>query len=65
MWYIWYSKVPTAYTKRQHKVVKVIRQMAIDSETRGSHSSGIAQVGTELEYINHYCRLAVCRHKAI
>lgn len=42
------AKSPTAYTKRQRKVVKkVIREMAIDSETRGSHSSGIAQVGTE------------------
>ena len=41
------AKSPTPYTKRQHKVVKkVLREIAIDSQTRGSHSSGIAKVGT-------------------
>ena len=41
------AKAPTPYTKRQHKVVKkVLREIAIDSQTRGSHSSGIAKVGT-------------------
>ena len=39
---------PTPYTKRQFKLVKkVIREIAIDSETRGEHSSGIAQVGNK------------------
>lgn len=41
------AKSPTPYTKRQHKIVKkVLREIATDSETRGSHSSGIAKVGT-------------------
>ena len=41
------AKSPTPYTKRQHKVVKkVLREIAIDSQSRGSHSSGIAKVGT-------------------
>ena len=36
---------PTTYTKRQFKTVKkVLREIAVDSETRGAHSSGIAQV---------------------
>ena len=40
------AKSPTPYTGRQLKVVKkVLREIAIDSETRGSHSSGIAKVG--------------------
>ena len=40
------AKSPTPYTSRQFKVVKkVLRDIAIDSETRGSHSSGIAKVG--------------------
>tara|TARA_R100001460_G_scaffold28324_2_gene56795 strand:- start:15665 stop:16723 length:1059 start_codon:yes stop_codon:yes gene_type:complete len=40
------AKSPTPYTSRQLKVVKkVLRDIAIDSETRGSHSSGIARVG--------------------
>ena len=40
------AKSPTPYTMRQFKVVKkVLREIAIDSETRGSHSSGIAKVG--------------------
>ena len=40
------AKSPTPYTKRQHKVVKkVLREIAIDSQSRGSHSSGIAKVG--------------------
>ena len=39
---------PTPYTKRQFKlVIKVIREIAIASETRGEHSSGIAQVGNK------------------
>ena len=42
------GKSPKAYTKRQFKVVKkVLREIATDSETRGSHSSGIAQIGTK------------------
>ena len=40
------AKSPTPYTGRQLKVVKkVLREIAIASETRGSHSSGIAKVG--------------------
>ena len=40
------AKSPTPYTKRQHKVVKkVLREIAIDSKSRGYHSSGIAKVG--------------------
>ncbi len=40
------AKSPTPYTKRQHKLVKkVLREIAVDSQTRGSHSSGIAKVG--------------------
>ena len=40
------AKSPTPYTGRQLKVVKkVLRDIAVDSETRGSHSSGIAKVG--------------------
>ena len=40
------AKSPTPYTSRQFKVVrKVLRDIAVDSETRGSHSSGIARVG--------------------
>jgi len=39
---------PTTYTKRQFKTVKkVLREIAVDSETRGAHSSGIAQVGNK------------------
>tara|TARA_R110000824_G_scaffold222606_1_gene410319 strand:- start:19351 stop:20352 length:1002 start_codon:yes stop_codon:yes gene_type:complete len=41
------AKSPTPYTKKQLEVVKkVLREIAIDSETRGSHSSGIARVGS-------------------
>ena len=40
------AKSPTPYTSRQLKVVKkVLRDIAIDSESRGAHSSGIARVG--------------------
>jgi len=40
------AKSPTPYTKEQFKIVrKVLREIAIESETRGSHSSGIARVG--------------------
>jgi glucosamine 6-phosphate synthetase-like amidotransferase/phosphosugar isomerase protein len=40
------AKSPTPYTRRQHKIVrKVLREIAMDSQTRGSHSSGIAKVG--------------------
>jgi len=42
------AKSPEPYTKKQLKTAKkVLRQIAIDSETRGSHSSGIASVGLE------------------
>jgi len=42
------AKSPTPYTKRQKSIVKkVLRGIAIDSETRGSHSSGIASVGEQ------------------
>ena len=44
------AKSPTPYTKKQLKLVKkVLREIAIDSETRGTHSSGIASVGNEVE----------------
>lgn len=40
------AKAPTTYTREQLKLVKkIVREMAVDSETRGSHSSGIAKVG--------------------
>lgn len=40
------AKSPTPYTNKQLKVVKkVLREMAVDSESRGAHSSGIAKVG--------------------
>jgi len=40
------AKSPTPYTRRQHKIVRqVLREIAVDSQTRGSHSSGIAKVG--------------------
>lgn len=40
------AKSPTPYTKRQYNIVrKVLREIAIDSQSRGSHSSGIAKVG--------------------
>ena len=40
------AKSPTPYTKRQSSIAKkVLRNIAIDSETRGNHSSGIASVG--------------------
>ena len=40
------AKSPTPYTSKQYNTVrKVMRNIAIDSETRGSHSSGIATVG--------------------
>jgi len=42
------AKSPTPYTSKQYNTVrKVMRNIAIDSETRGSHSSGIATVGPE------------------
>lgn len=42
------AKSPVPYTKKQLKTAKkVLREIAIDSETRGSHSSGIASVGLE------------------
>jgi glucosamine 6-phosphate synthetase-like amidotransferase/phosphosugar isomerase protein len=41
------AKSPTPYTEGQFNIVKkVLREIAIDSETRGSHSSGIARVGS-------------------
>jgi len=41
------ATAPTPYTSKELKLVKkVLRQIAIDSESRGSHSSGIAQVGS-------------------
>lgn len=41
------AKSPTPYTEGQLNIVKkVLREIAIDSETRGSHSSGIARVGS-------------------
>jgi len=40
------AKSPTPYTNQQLKTAKkVLREMAIDSESRGAHSSGIAKVG--------------------
>jgi glucosamine 6-phosphate synthetase-like amidotransferase/phosphosugar isomerase protein len=40
------AKSLTPYTNKQLKVVKkVLREMAVDSESRGAHSSGIAKVG--------------------
>lgn len=40
------AKTPTPYTKKQLKLASnILREIAIDSETRGSHSSGIAKVG--------------------
>ena len=40
------AKSPTPYTSGQLRVVKsLLREIAVDSELRGSHSSGIAQVG--------------------
>jgi glucosamine 6-phosphate synthetase-like amidotransferase/phosphosugar isomerase protein len=40
------AKSPTPYTRKDLKLVKkVLRDIAVDSETRGSHSSGIAKVG--------------------
>ena len=41
------AKSPTPYTNKQLDIVKkVLREIAIDSESRGSHSSGIARVGS-------------------
>jgi glucosamine 6-phosphate synthetase-like amidotransferase/phosphosugar isomerase protein len=41
------AKSPTPYTTKQLNIVKkVLREIAIDSETRGSQSSGIARVGS-------------------
>lgn len=40
------AKSPTPYNRKDLKLVKkVLRDIAIDSESRGSHSSGIAKVG--------------------
>ena len=40
------AKSPKPYTRKQSKIAKkVLRDIAIDSETRGSHSSGIASIG--------------------
>jgi len=40
------AKSPTPYTASQYKDVRrILRDIAIDSESRGSHSSGIASVG--------------------
>jgi|TARA_X000001382_G_C3161715_1_gene176503 glucosamine 6-phosphate synthetase-like amidotransferase/phosphosugar isomerase protein len=42
------AKSPKPYTKRQSKIAKkVLRHIAIDSQTRGSHSSGIASIGEQ------------------
>lgn len=42
------AKSPKPYTKKQSKIAKkVLRHIAIDSETRGSHSSGIASIGEQ------------------
>tara|TARA_R100000742_G_scaffold4238_2_gene1459 strand:+ start:1103 stop:2233 length:1131 start_codon:yes stop_codon:yes gene_type:complete len=44
------AKSPTPYTKKQLKDVRrILREIAIDSESRGSHSSGIASVGNEVK----------------
>ena len=43
------AKSTTPYTKKQYKDVRrIMRELAIDSESRGSHSSGIASVGDEV-----------------
>ena len=43
------AKSPTPYTKKQLRLVRrVLREIAIDSETRGTHSSGIASVGNDV-----------------
>lgn len=42
------AKSPTPYTNKQSSIAKkVLRKIAVDSETRGSHSSGIASVGEQ------------------
>ena len=43
------AKSTTPYTKKQYNDVRrIMRELAIDSESRGSHSSGIASVGDEV-----------------
>jgi amidophosphoribosyltransferase len=40
------AKSPKPYTSRQYQIVrKVVREIAIASESRGAHSSGIARIG--------------------
>tara|TARA_X000001388_G_scaffold72179_1_gene62586 strand:- start:7147 stop:8208 length:1062 start_codon:yes stop_codon:yes gene_type:complete len=40
------AKSPKPYTRKQSRIAKkVLRHIAVDSETRGSHSSGIASIG--------------------
>ena len=44
------AKSPDRYSRQEFKTVKnIMRDLAVDSETRGSHSSGIASVGDSVE----------------